>query len=611
MTQNFEKSVKGATKIKLAPPKSKYIEHILLATRSGEAGVGEVFRTLQFRLRDSTWTIVFKSLIVLHLMIREGAENITLEYLAENPRKVAISSFSEVQAQGRNIRRYSDYLITRAKAFGDTKIDHVRSGQGRLKRLTVDKGLLRETEVVQKQIKALLKCDLLTDEVENEITLTAFRLLTMDLLALYSVMNEGTINVLEHYFEMSRPDSERALKIYKTFSAQTEEVVKFLGVARHFEYATRLEIPNLKHASTDLTQLLEDDLKDPDFDLRRREYQVQRGAKQAGRGTASSAGRSPILAKKEPISSSSNRPQTAPAPKSESKAPAADLIDFFDSIEPNTTQPPSVPTQQQPNFQQTGFGQTMFQTQPTGYPTQQGAFMPQPQLQPGFPQQQTGFAGGYNQPNTNPFNQMQPQPVSQQLQPQSTGAGFGGYGPQSYGFQNTLSAIPQDGIATFAQQQNTANGSPAQQTTNPFRASMLITNQTGAVGGFGQLEHAAQPLTRQNTNPFAKRLSTAPPSNPPPVPAFQQIQTAAPPLQPQRTGTNPFAKQPVSQPNQQQQQTLQPLQPNLTGSTNPFRQSAFINQQTGQGWHMSGQQGTMGGLEQLSTVPVFPRPGFT
>lgn len=81
--------------MQLAPPKSKYIEHILVATRSGEAGVGEIFRTLQFRLRDSTWTIVFKSLIVLHLMIREGAENATLEYLADNPRKVAISSFSE------------------------------------------------------------------------------------------------------------------------------------------------------------------------------------------------------------------------------------------------------------------------------------------------------------------------------------------------------------------------------------------------------------------------------------------------------------------------------------------------------------------------------------
>lgn len=37
---------------------------------------------------------------------------------------------------------------------------------------------------------------MLTDEPENEISLTAFRLLTLDLLTLYSVMNEGTINVL-------------------------------------------------------------------------------------------------------------------------------------------------------------------------------------------------------------------------------------------------------------------------------------------------------------------------------------------------------------------------------------------------------------------------------
>jgi hypothetical protein len=34
------------------------------------------------------------------------------------------------------------------------------------------------------------------DEPENEITMTAFRLLTMDLLVLFHVMNEGTINVL-------------------------------------------------------------------------------------------------------------------------------------------------------------------------------------------------------------------------------------------------------------------------------------------------------------------------------------------------------------------------------------------------------------------------------
>lgn len=83
-----------------------------------------------------------------------------------------------------------------------------------MKRLTVDKGLLRETEMVQKQVWALLRCDvgiqmvpslcvlwliwfqLVVDDVENEISLTAFRLLVLDLVTLYAVMNEGTINVL-------------------------------------------------------------------------------------------------------------------------------------------------------------------------------------------------------------------------------------------------------------------------------------------------------------------------------------------------------------------------------------------------------------------------------
>lgn len=74
-----------------------------------------------------------------------------------------------VQPQGRNIRRYSQYLLARAKAFEQTKTDYVRSGQGRMKRLTVEKGLLRETEVVQRQIKELLRCDVGYDTAAIEL----------------------------------------------------------------------------------------------------------------------------------------------------------------------------------------------------------------------------------------------------------------------------------------------------------------------------------------------------------------------------------------------------------------------------------------------------------
>ena len=64
-----------------------------------------------------------------------------------------------VQVQGTNIRHYYTYLLSRAKAYKDTRIDWVREGQSRLKRQTVDHGLLRETEAVQSQISKLLQCD--------------------------------------------------------------------------------------------------------------------------------------------------------------------------------------------------------------------------------------------------------------------------------------------------------------------------------------------------------------------------------------------------------------------------------------------------------------------
>jgi phosphatidylinositol-binding clathrin assembly protein len=68
-----------------------------VATHAGEAGVAEIFRALQNRLRDSTWTIVFKSLIIVHYMIREGERDVTLRYLAKHSNKLAISNYTDGQ----------------------------------------------------------------------------------------------------------------------------------------------------------------------------------------------------------------------------------------------------------------------------------------------------------------------------------------------------------------------------------------------------------------------------------------------------------------------------------------------------------------------------------
>ncbi|KAF2273681.1 ANTH-domain-containing protein [Westerdykella ornata] len=637
MASSFEKSVRGGTKIKLAAPKSKYVEHILVATHAGEAGVAEIFRALTNRLRDSTWTIVFKSLIIVHLMIREGEPDVTLKYLAQNPgRKLAINHFTEVQTQGYNIKTYSEYLLTRAKEYGSTRVDYVRGGEGRLKRLSIDKGLLRETESVQNQIRYLLKCEPFHDEPENEITLTAFRLLTMDLLVLFHVMNEGTINVLEHYFELSKPDAARALKIYRTFVKQTEAVVQYLSVARLHEHSTRLEIPKIKHAPTSLAASLEEYLNDKDFEINRRQYLAEKEAKKNGGKSTNGTGKPLVEADSTSVKPATSN-QTAAAPAK--PAANAPLIDLFESIADNQQ------VMGQPQVQQfsqpTGFQQPGFQNpaQPAGM-----AFPQQPPQQP--------FSASYGQ-GTNPFAQMQQppqQPQQPQLQTQFTGAGFGGYTAQPFSPQNpSLAPIPHNGVASYNSppqpiQELAAYPSqtqpiyempttsqplqPQPTSTNPFRHSLmppaagatdpkLLSNPTGS----------APSLSRSPTNPFARHnagmqqsgqspigMSSSPFS---PLPSIQEPQPQAAfapqqqpqPLQPAQTGTNPFARN--HSPQQGAPSSQGGLTVHATGSTNPFRQSAFVNQQTGQGWQHAGNQGTLGGLslDQVPTTSVFPRPG--
>lgn len=57
--------------------------------------MGEIFRALSYRLRDSGWTIVFKSLITVHLMIREGSPDATLAYLSQNRNILVITTITD------------------------------------------------------------------------------------------------------------------------------------------------------------------------------------------------------------------------------------------------------------------------------------------------------------------------------------------------------------------------------------------------------------------------------------------------------------------------------------------------------------------------------------
>jgi hypothetical protein len=467
---------------------------------------------------------------------------------------------------------------------------------------------------------------------------------------------------------MSKPDAERALKIYKTFVKQTDQVVRYLSIARHYEHATRLEIPKIKHAPTSLSESLGEYVKDPDFDINRRQYLAQQESKKNGKPVN---GASKLQTNKSATTTKASASNSFPSPKASqlavvkpaTKGPAPDLIDFFSSIEHNQ-QPMAQETYQQTQsnpqmgIQQTGYQQQApFGAQQTGMPQQFGAPTGQ-STNPFLQMQQQQQQQQQQQMQQQQLQQMQQQSPQQQMQPNFTGAGFGGYTaqPQQQRF-TPLGSIPQASVASFPSQQQHSfppgtvdpNSVPSM---NPFRQSMMMTGASTASYSSG----IATPLSSQptSTNPFAK--STPPPGQQNPtfpgpspfgqapnsspfsnvpqglqggqglqgaqgvqgVQGIQGIQGVQQPssLASQPTGTNPFAKTPAfQQPPPPQPQYTQPQAPvtaNATGSTNPFRQSAFVNQNTGMGWQTSGQQGTIGGIssDQVGTVPIFPRPGM-
>ncbi|KAI4518092.1 ANTH-domain-containing protein, partial [Schizophyllum commune Loenen D] len=580
---SFDKVVKLACKPKANPPKSKYLEPIIAATWSEEGAVGDVCKALAPRFREPNAIVVFKALIVLHTMMRSGATDNVLGFLCSHDvlrlRNVSAGNWEGYQAP-QNLQHYAIYLDSRIRAFSELKHDAIRvqaennrdmrnshvvddelginvskykakserskpasAGVSRsktvmgrkLRVMTVEKGLLRETKAVHRMIDALVECRFYLDDLEDELTITALRMLVKDLLILFQAGNEGVINLLEHYFEMSHVDAEAALKIYKHFCKQTEKVVEFLGVARKLQNLLNVSIPNLKHAPVSLASALQEYLDDPNFEQNRIEYRANKEAVDKGIVKETDARRSKH---EDKPSTSSSTPSNATTPSTSTNK---NVIDFFAAIEeeqptmfnPQTNSPNSA------YFQQNQIANPFVQRQITGMPMQQPGMMPQqtgmPMQQPFVAPQQTGF---------NPFGmQQQQQPQQQLLQPQATGhrpfssflpdshsqPPFNGLNPGMNGMTGSASmgAMPQqpqmtgmpslqvNGSFPNGQQQlsNTAgvqlpqfpgttlraNALTPQMTgSNPFRASSVLPQTTG---------FQAAPFGQQQQQPFQSRPS--------------------------------------------------------------------------------------------------------
>lgn len=259
------KTVCKATTHEVMGPKKKHLDYLIQCTNEMNVNIPQLADTLFERTTNSSWVVVFKSLITTHHLMVYGNERF-IQYLASRNTLFNLSNFLDKSGlQGYDmstfIRRYSRYLNEKAVSYRQVAFDFTkvkRGADGVMRTMNTEK-LLKTMPIIQNQMDALLDFNVNANELTNGVINAAFMLLFKDAIRLFAAYNEGIINLLEKYFDMKKNQCKDGLDIYKKFLTRMTRISEFLKVAEQVGI-DRGDIPDLSQAPSSLLDALEQHL---------------------------------------------------------------------------------------------------------------------------------------------------------------------------------------------------------------------------------------------------------------------------------------------------------------------------------------------------------------
>ncbi|XP_029301892.1 phosphatidylinositol binding clathrin assembly protein b isoform X11 [Cottoperca gobio] len=263
------KTVCKATTHEVMGPKKKHLDYLIHCTNEMNVNIPQLADSLFERTTNTSWVVVFKSLITTHHLMVYGNERF-VQYLASRNTLFNLSNFLDKSGlQGYDmstfIRRYSRYLNEKAVSYRQVAFDFTkvkRGVDGVMRTMTTEK-LLKTIPIIQNQMDALLDFNVNANELTNGVINAAFMLLFKDSIRLFAAYNEGIINLLEKYFDMKKTQCKEGLDIYKKFLTRMTRISEFLKVAEQVGI-DRGDIPDLSQftvcAPSSLLEALEQHL---------------------------------------------------------------------------------------------------------------------------------------------------------------------------------------------------------------------------------------------------------------------------------------------------------------------------------------------------------------
>ncbi|RNA42078.1 phosphatidylinositol-binding clathrin assembly -like isoform X1 [Brachionus plicatilis] len=264
------RAVVKATTEEIIAPKKKHLDYLVQCTSEINVSIPQMADLLIERIQNSSWVVTYKSLVTIHHLMCYGNERFS-QYMASHSSKFILSNFMDRNnLQGIDmsgyIRKYAHYLNEKRETYRLMGFDFCKVKRGKddgmLRTMSIDK-LVKTLPILHKQLEALIGFDVQANELSNGVINSCFVLMSKDLIRLFACYNDGVINLLENFFEMSKKNCREALDIYKKFLDKTDNVSAFLKVAES-SGMDKGDIPDLTKAPSSLLEALENHLNSLD-----------------------------------------------------------------------------------------------------------------------------------------------------------------------------------------------------------------------------------------------------------------------------------------------------------------------------------------------------------